>query len=205
MRPVVVGCAAAAVCWFVMFSPWTTRYVNFWGVMVGATGLLSAYALLNSRGSLRELYAFAPKWFVVGTLSAALLYVVFLIGDRLSAMLFDFASVQVTGIYGTKTQASPAVIGALLVLWIGPAEEIFWRGFIQRRLSENYGVWKGYLFACAIYAAIHLWSFNLMLIVAALVCGLFWGWMFLRFKSVWPGLISHAIWDLTIFILLPIR
>lgn len=205
MRPVIVGCLAAAICWFVMFSPWTSPNVNFWGVMVGATGLLAAYALLNNGSRLRELYMFHAKWVGFGILSAAALYVVFFVGDRVSAAFFAFASPQIAGIYGTKSQASPAAIGTLLLLWIGPAEEIFWRGFVQQRLSEKYGLWKGFFIACAVYAAIHIWAFNFMLLTAALVCGLFWGWMFLKFKSVWPGLISHAVWDLTIFILLPIR
>jgi len=61
------------------------------------------------------------------------------------------------------------------------------------------------LCATLIYTIIHIWAFNLMLLGAALVCGLFWGVMFMRYRSAWPGIISHAIWDVTIFVLLPVR
>jgi membrane protease YdiL (CAAX protease family) len=27
--------------------------------------------------------------------------------------------------------------------------------------------------------------------------------MFLRYRSVWPGLISHALWDVAAFVLFP--
>jgi hypothetical protein len=27
----------------------------------------------------------------------------------------------------------------------------------------------------------------------------------LRFKSLWPGIISHALWDVVIFVLLPLN
>ncbi len=91
------------------------------------------------------------------------------------------------------------------MLVIGPAEEIFWRGFAQRRMQLAFGPAKGFLVTTAVYALVHIWAFNFMLLMAALICGLFWGWMYLHFKSVWPGLISHAVWDLFIFIIIPIH
>lgn len=119
-------------------------------------------------------------------------------------MLFHFAKPQIAGIYSTKSQASLWAIGSLLLLLIGPAEEIFWRGYVQRKLSLSLGDWKGFFTATLVYALIHIWSFNFMLIMAALLCGLFWGWMFMRYKSVWPGVISHAVWDVVIFVIFPI-
>ena len=205
MRAVVIGCSLAAVFWFVMFSPWTASAVNFWLGMTPATGVLSVFALVLGRQTLSRVYRFELKWLAIGIASAVVLYLVFFIGDRLASVLFDFASPEVEGIYGTKAQAAPALIGTLLLFWIGPAEEVFWRGFIQHRLAGRFGEARGFLLAAAVYAFVHIWAFNLMLFGAALVCGLFWGWMFLRYKSVWPGLISHALWDLTIFVLLPIH
>lgn len=204
-RSVLLGCVLAALFWFLMFSPWTSQLLNFWGVMAGACGLLAGYSLLHNRARWQELYAFQLKWIVIGVVSAAALYLTFFVGDKLSSLLFEFAAPQVGGIYGTRAQASPLVIGTLLFFWIGPAEEIFWRGFVQQRLSERSGLWRGYAVATAIYAGIHIWAFNFMLFMAALICGLFWGWMFLHYKSVWPGLISHSVWDLAIFVLLPLR
>ena len=33
---------------------------------------------------------------------------------------------------------------------------------------------------------------------------LFWGLLFHWTRSLWPGMISHAVWDVTVFLLLPI-
>ena len=170
-----------------------------------ATGMLAVYGLLGNRARLRELYSFRGEWVSWGLASAAILYLIFFAGDRISTALFDFAGRQVEAVYGTKVQASPWIVGALLLFWIGPCEEIFWRGFVQQRFAERFGPWKGCVVTSLIYAGIHLWAFNFMLFMAALICGLFWGWMFLKYKSVWPGLISHAAWDLTVFVLFPIR
>jgi membrane protease YdiL (CAAX protease family) len=205
MKPVLVGFVVAAAFWFLMFSPWTAGTFNFWLLMTAASGSLAVGALLAGRKDNGLLYAFQLKWVGIGLASAVILYLVFFVGDRLTTRLFDFAAPQISNIYGTKSQASPLLIGSLLLLWIGPAEEIFWRGFAQHRLQAKSRLWGGYLLTSAVYALVHVWAFNLMLFTAALVCGLFWGWMFMKFKSVWPGLISHAVWDLTIVVLLPIR
>lgn len=205
MKGVYAGFAAAAVFWFFMFSPLTAGSVNFWLMMTIAAGSLTALALISDRRELGRLYTFEPRWILIGLVSAAALYMLFLVGDRLSSLLFDFAKPQVSGIYSTRTQASPFIVGTLLLLWIGPAEEIFWRGFAQRRMAEALGRWRGYILTTTVYAAVHLWAFNFMLFMAALICGIFWGWMYMRYRSVWPGLISHAVWDLVIFVLLPVQ
>jgi len=205
LRPVISGFAVAAVFWFFMFSPWTAGSANFWLTMSIAATTLVVWSLFNDRKELGALYGFRPKWIAIGLVAAGLLYLVFFAGDRISALLFEFSKPQVEGIYSTKSQASPALIGVLLFLLIGPAEEIFWRGFAQRRLQQHVGAWKGFLLTSAVYALVHIWAFNFMLLMAALICGLFWGWMYLKYKSVWPGLISHAVWDLFIFVIIPIQ
>ena len=91
-----------------------------------------------------------------------------------------------------------------LLTWIGPAEEVFWRGFVQRRFGLSLGGWRAFWLTTAIYALVHIWSLNLMLMLAATLCGLFWGWMYRRYRNVWPGLISHAIWDCLIFVVIPL-
>ena len=205
LRPVISGFAVAGVFWFLMFSPWTAGSPNFWLAMSVAATTLVVWGLSADRKELGALYAFEPRWIAIGLVAAGVLYLVFFVGDRISALLFEFSKPQVAGIYLTKSQASPVLIGSLLLLLIGPAEEIFWRGFAQRRLGQHFGAWKGFLLTTAVYALVHIWAFNFMLLMAALICGLFWGWMYLKYKSVWPGLISHAVWDLFIFVLIPIQ
>lgn len=205
LKPVIAGFAIAAVFWFFMFSPFTAGMVNFWLLMTLAAGILTVIALAGDRDQLAVLYAFKGRWILVGLVAAAGLYALFFVGNRLSTMIFDFAGSQVTGIYSTRSQASPFLIGSLLLFWIGPSEEIFWRGFAQRRMALKLGPWKGFAVTTAVYALIHLSSFNFMLFMASLICGIFWGLMYMRFNSVWPCLISHAVWDVAIFVLFPLQ
>ncbi|MBN1127093.1 MAG: CPBP family intramembrane metalloprotease [Sedimentisphaerales bacterium] len=205
MKTVVLLCILAAVLWFGLFSPWTKDLVPFWPAMTTATGLLAGTALALGRQNLHDIYCFSWIHLLIGIVSAGLLYLIFWIGHKLSTLVLPFASDQVAGIYGTREQESLWVIGLLLFFWIGPTEEVFWRGFVQHRFARRSNPLVGLLITSAIYTLVHLWSFNLMLLVASAVCGLFWGAMFYRFGSVWPGLISHALWDLLIFILVPIQ
>ncbi|MCX6153543.1 MAG: type II CAAX endopeptidase family protein [Candidatus Kapabacteria bacterium] len=204
MKKLIPGILIAIVFWFVMFSPLTAPNINFWLTMLAATGSLTIYSFLFGRKELLEVLDFKPKWILIGIISAAVLYMVFFTGNIITKMMFDFAERQVGNIYATKSQASRVFIGLSLLLWIGPSEEIFWRGFIQNNLTKKYGDMKGFIFTTLLYTLVHIWGFNLMLLAASLFCGLFWGWMYMKYKSLTPGLISHAIWDLFIFVIIPV-
>jgi membrane protease YdiL (CAAX protease family) len=196
----------AAAMWIEMFF---LKNFNFWIEMLIASSLLAlASAYLNHRAGAEinfRLYFFKPLYIIVGIISAAILYLVFFTGDYISRLIFDFAGKQVAGIYDNKALLNPQVIGLLLFFFIGPAEEIFWRGFVQDTLSLKFGDNAGWITGALIYSGVHVFALNFMLFMAALVCGLFWGYMFKRYKSLWPGIISHALWDLTIFVILPVR
>lgn len=204
MKKVIPGFIIATIFWFLMFSQWTKDYFNFWIIMIFATLTLNIYSFILGRKQLKTVYKFEPRWIIIGIVSAFILYMVFFAGNYFSNLLFDFAGHQIENIYSTKSQADKIFIGLALLLWIGPAEEIFWRGFAQHNLALKYGDTKAYIITSIVYAFVHIWSFNFMLFMAALICGLFWGWMYKKYKNVLPGLISHAVWDAVIFVVIPI-
>jgi membrane protease YdiL (CAAX protease family) len=140
----------------------------------------------------------------MGVLSAAVLYGLFYAGNIISRRLFFFAGTGIEGVYAFKSDASTLRISLLMLFLIGPGEELFWRGFLQRRLQKGLGQWRGFILATMIYAFIHVGSGNVMLVLAAGVCGLFWGFLYLRFHSMLLNAISHTLWDVSIFLLLPV-
>jgi membrane protease YdiL (CAAX protease family) len=190
--------------WTEMFA---FKHYNFWIEMIFASGLLAVISMyINHKADINSrLYHFEKKYIVIGIISAAILYLVFFAGDRISNLLFNFAAQQVGGVYSNKSLLDPKLIGLLLFFFIGPAEEIFWRGFVQDTLADKFGDNKGWIIASLIYGAVHIIAMNFMLFMAALICGFFWGYIYKKYKSLWPGIISHALWDLTIFVLLPVR
>jgi uncharacterized protein len=201
---VYFGFILAALLWFIMFSPWTAGQINFWYSMCFSAAMLTVLSLYFGKSDLKTIYKFEFRWIWIGLLAASALYLIFWLGDYLSRIIFSFASAQIGGIYKIRTQGEKLFIGLSLLFLIGPAEEIFWRGFAQYKLMKRFGDFKGFIITTIIYALIHIWSFNFILIMAALICGIFWGWLFKRYKNTIPCIISHAVWDAIIFIVIPL-
>ncbi|MBF0121817.1 MAG: CPBP family intramembrane metalloprotease [Candidatus Omnitrophica bacterium] len=196
---------AAHIFWFILFYPQMSQYINFWIGMTIASGILAITALCSQDKSQSGHWNFRPSYMLVGLFSAIILYSIFFIGHKLSVLLIPFAQSQVGQIYSTKSQMSPMMIGMLLLCWIGPAEEIFWRGFLQKRLMVKLGPNKGYVIATLLYAGVHCYAMNFMLFMAALICAAFWGYLYKKLGALWPVIISHALWDTAIFVLFPIQ
>ena len=208
-KRLIAAVSVAALLWFYMFSPWTAGLTGFWYTMSASAVILTVMALLFSPEKLPRVEK--PLLQVLaGILIALFLWGVFWIGDKFSAALFDFARPEVDSIYSMKTGLSPAVIAALLLLVIGPAEEFFWRGYVQRTLGKLFEKCRrpddlAFVTTAVIYALAHIWSLNFMLIMAALVAGCVWGFIYRLRPQMLPALIvSHALWDALVFVWLPI-
>ena len=200
MRDLWATLLLAAVFWFVTFS---LQLLNFWLSMCIAVTILTALALrFGGLPFSRRDWNFRSVF--SGVAAAASLYTIFWLGNSLSVYLFHFAKPQIASIYGIRSQGEAVMISLILLFITSPGEEIFWRGFVQRRFVERFGARKGWLIASAVYAAVHIASGNFMLTMAALVAGLFWGWLYQRERNLVPCIVSHALWTVTIFILLPI-
>ena len=194
----------AAVLWLLMFSPWTAPNLPFWPTMTASAALLLTLAAVNGVFGRLKRCGLGLQQVILGVAFAAVLWGIFWVGDKVSQWMFDFARPGVDSIYGMKGGTSPLYISLALLLLIGPTEELFWRGCVQERLQRRLGPNAGFVVATLIYTLIHLWSFNFMLIMAALVCGVCWGGLY-RLRPQWlPALsLSHALWDAAAFVWLP--
>lgn len=204
MKKLIFTLVLAAVLWTVMFSPLTAPHVNFWWMMTASALTLSVLSTCFNPGWWREV-----KWsasnLLLGVAIAAALWGVFWTGDKVSSWLFDFARPQVNLIYGMKEGESPWLLSILMLFLIGPAEEIFWRGYVQRTLSLRWNANAGYVVATLLYALVHVGSCNFMLLMAALVAGVVWGGLYRLFPERMAAIIvSHAVWDVAVFIWFPI-
>ena len=201
-----LGLILAFIFFFLMFSPLTAERFNFWILMSSSALVLGTITVcLGWGGSLKNRFDPTPGAFIIGILSACLLWFIFYIGNKVSGLILPFSGTQISSIYAIKHGSNPIILSGLLLLLIGPAEEIFWRGFVQDRISKRYNRFIGMILASLLYTLVHIWSFNLMLILAALVAGFFWGFMYMLFpKNLIPLIISHALWDAMIFIWFPV-
>lgn len=194
----------AAILWTIMFSPITAPYVNFWWMMTASACTLSLLATFFGREWWKGVRIDLSN-ILLGIAIAVALWSVFWIGDKLSQLMFNFARPQVDIIYGMKDGESPLLLTLLMLFLIGPAEEIFWRGYIQKSFSQYWNPNVGMVVTTAIYSLVHAGSCNFMLTMAALVAGLAWGLMYRFFPEKFGAIIiSHALWDVAVFIWFPI-
>ena len=200
-HPTAVALTVGLACllWFVTFY---LSWSIFW-IKISFSAATLAILSLWLQPPRADQFRFDKNAVIIGVLSAGLLYLIFYMGKIVSGAIFPFAHGQIGAIYGKGTGTPIAVIVLLLFFITGPCEEIYWRGYLQKNLMQRYGNWQGWLLATAIYAGVHIWSFNFMLLGAAGVAGAFWGLMFWRYKKLTPVIVSHSIWSTVIFAVFP--
>ncbi len=199
VRPLVGTILLAAALWFVTFYlTWSIFWVKI-SFSAAILAILSFWLQPHSKQHLK----FSRSAVLIGLLSAALLYLIFWAGKAVSAAILPFSGQQIGGIYAKGSGTSMWLIALLLFFITGPAEELYWRGYLQKNLMSRFGRWQGWLLATIVYAVVHIWSLNFMLIGAAFVAGAFWGAMYLHYKNLAPVIISHSVWSMVIFAVFP--
>ncbi|HWC31955.1 MAG TPA: CPBP family intramembrane glutamic endopeptidase [Actinomycetota bacterium] len=138
-----------------------------------------------------------------GLASAAALYGIFRIGDRMARRIMPSGASDIDSVYDLRTLGDRAAIAARLAAVIGPAEEIFWRGFVQRRLADRFETYQGAALAAAAYGGAHVVTLNPTLVGAATVAGAFWSGLSAAGASLGALIVSHAAWDVLIFLVAP--
>jgi membrane protease YdiL (CAAX protease family) len=199
--PIMATVGLAAVLWGVTFY---LSYGVFWFKIATSALLLAAISMRLSPAEIRRT-RFGLKAVAIGLLSAVALYAIFWLGKIITSQIFAFAQPQIGSIYDKGHGTSMGLIACLLFFITGPSEEIYWRGFLQKHLMQRLGGWQGWVVATCLYAGVHIWSLNFMLIGAAGVAGAFWGALYWRVGNLGPVIISHSIWSTAIFTLFPMH
>ena len=185
-----IGIAAALGLFALTFRGERKRFwerMTLTGFILGNLALANEPELRRSRLRLLDI--------AQGLGSAAILYNLFTVGDAIARRLLPRGSAEIQDIYALRRVAPKEEIALRLATVIAPAEELFWRGFVQRR--------AGGVAAAAAYGGAHLVTGNATLIGAATVAGIYWG-LLRRLGMRMPALItSHIAWDVWIFLLAP--
>ena len=93
---------------------------------------------------------------------------------------------------------SVVVLLAVVVLIAPFAEEVIFRGVLLPALGVGWGTLAGLLASSALFAAFHLSPYLLLPIFAA---SLVFGWLAIRFRSLWPSYLAHAVFNGTAAVL----
>ncbi|GAE33504.1 CPBP family intramembrane glutamic endopeptidase [Halalkalibacter akibai] len=91
-----------------------------------------------------------------------------------------------------------------LFVIIIPGEEWFWRGFIVKRLMNQTSDIHAALIGTLLYAGCHLVTGSLLLVLAALIAGLIWSFLYVKTNNIWVPIVSHVTFNLLLLILFPL-
>jgi hypothetical protein len=199
--------AISLVSFLTLFYRQRVVGMSFWLPMAATSGGCAFLGLLlmpESRRRLRSDFSSSLGLKTgLGLLSAGVLYGVFLAGNLIARRLWPDAGGHIDRVYTVAGGTDPRIILLWIALVIGPAEEILWRGVIQDSTGRSLGRWTGLAVSALLYALAHATSGNPMLVLAAGVCGLFWGLCYLWKQSIVLNVVSHVAWDLAVFLWIP--
>lgn len=173
----------------------------FWYILSASLLLLITYA--TSQGHLDDEIPFS-SFLLPGILSGLLLFGIFWLGNwgiHVTHLPFH-NSIKKLYHWFAPSQFWEYLA---LVLVAAPGEEIFWRGFIQKRLMNHFKPWFSVIIGSILYASVQTYSGQFILAFAAFVCGIAWGALYLWKKSMPLVIVSHLVFDIMLFIIMPLH
>lgn len=154
------------VLWFFVFDD--PILGGFWPTLTISALILLAISLLRFSTMRVKVTA---RGFLIGIGSALLIYSFFWGGFQIVRGIPAFSQ-QVSWVYQLRGATPVSFIAAALLFPIGPTEEIYWRGFVQKHLARTLTPVKGLLITTVLYTLIHVSTLNpsLMLVAQSAAC-----------------------------------
>ncbi len=166
--------------------------------MMAVTYLLTRY---------RGLFRPRAATIAFGVVTAAALYLVFYLGNLgLTALHpFGMSSASENSIYSLiASPSNPLFLQVGVLAFDAGGYESFFRGVLQTRLEPSTGVGSVFLVAL-LDALLHTVTLNPLWVVTTFIADSVWGLTYHYSKDLTSCVTSHFVWDVVIFILLPIR
>ncbi len=180
--------------------------VNIW-VSTGAAAIASMVLLsLVRRPKSASFTTWPPPIFAVTVGAAAGLLMSMMTWGLypLSVEVFPPIEQEVVTLYRLLRQPPGPQQAFPLLLVVVVAEELVWRGLAIDVFSRSVGPWWAVVASAFVYVLPQVAFRSPLLMLVALMCGLVWGALRVRFKGVAAPLTAHIVWDLLIFVVYPV-
>jgi CAAX protease family protein len=149
---------------------------------------------------------FKPSWktLAVGIGSALVLYLIFVGGNDLvrSASPLGVNESNENSIYSLFA-STPIALRVVVFILDAFGFESYFRGVLQPVFSKRIGIGSAFVVAF-IDASIHISSLNPLFVVTTFFADSVWGLNYHFSKELSSNIASHLLWDILIFIVIPI-
>jgi membrane protease YdiL (CAAX protease family) len=172
----------------------------FWYIFSGSILILIIFAIMQEN-AFDQLPS--AKYLPFGLISGALLYVLFWLGYQVIGHYFPSSGTSVARLYRWY---GPSLFWHYISLFLvaAPGEELFWRGFIQRKFQRYYKPVFSIIATSLLYASVNLYSGSFLLVFSAFFSGVIWGTLYWWKKSMPLVIVSHLTFDLLMFVIAPL-
>jgi uncharacterized protein len=210
MRTVILG--ATIVLWIACFRL-LVRY-GTWLPFAVAGLLLAAFSIVSDPSARSLLRPTLPRA-GIGIAGAVVMIGGTYGGFSLLRLLVPSIEAQTRSLYVLLHSGDVSDFQrASLIVLVASAEEVLFRGALFDRQSAN----QARRLACdsdrsslarialfgGLYAAPAAASASPLLVVVALICGLYWGWLRTISGSLFAPILAHVAWDLSILVVCPL-
>lgn len=193
----IFGILLAHVLLFITFQEKSV----FWYIFTASMLFLITYSILQEEMDDQQPFRIYISY---GVISGVSLFGLFYLGNILIHMIDLPLKGSVAKLY---KQMAPTQVWQYIVLFliIIPGEEIFWRGFILKRLLGWINILPSILISTLLYTSVNIYSGSSHLILASIVAGLVWSCLYVWKKSIPLLIVSHLVFDLFLLVLFPLR
>ncbi len=185
-----------------MFTVPKTDFIAAAFVSTG-TMALATYYLTRFKGLFRP----SVKTIGIGLLSAGVLYAIFYAGNQGITQIHPLGMSQSSEspIYALiASPANPLYVQVGILAFDAVGYETFFRGVLQEKLQSRAGVGSVFLVAL-VDAGIHVITLNPLWVITTFIADTVWGLTYFYSRDLTSNVTSHFVWDLFIFVLLPIK
>ncbi len=202
----LIGFVVVAASMVVMF---TVPSHDFLAAAYGSTACMAVagYILSGRASGYSRLFRPRPWTIVLGLSSAVLLYLVFYAGNLGIAAIhpFGISASNEGSIYSLiSSPGNPAYLQVGVLAFDSVGYESFFRGVLQTRLQHGTGLASVFIVAL-VDASLHVFTLNPLWMVTTFIADSVWGLTYFYSKDMSSNTTSHFVWDLVIFLVLPIR
>jgi len=188
---------AIPVLWALLML--ATRFVDPLPVIFAGAVTMAAVVSWRDRVAMRPLLRVTPRIALLAFAATAVMLAATYLLFPVVVILILRVGTEAQIIYTYFLSQRTTLVAIACVAPVVVAEELLWRGAFQGSLGK-----AGLFLAPVIYALAHAPAGSPLLVVVALVCGLYWSALRAISGSLIPSLCAHLVWDIAL-ILFPLH
>ncbi|HLU21849.1 CPBP family intramembrane glutamic endopeptidase [Lederbergia graminis] len=173
----------------------------FWYLYTANILFLVSFSILNEKLDETSISLENLIW---GLISGIFLYGIFYIGSSFLSLFPWNINYHIERLY-TLFKMKWIWHYFVLILIIIPGEEVFWRGFIQKRISRHLTPFRAIMTTALLNSLPYCFTGYPLLIIAAFFSAIVWGWLYVWKRNIMLVIISHLIFDVLLIILFPLN